>query len=121
MPKGYRKPRLEREMLRQLGEAVAHQMKDPRVGWVTVTRVELSNDLSVAKVFVSQLGGPQDRDRALNALNGARGFFQSILRRGLSMRQIPELRFLFDKGMENVHRVGEILRSLKRESRSEEE
>lgn len=120
MPKGYRKERLEREILRQVSEILAFQMKDPRLGLVTVTRVQLSNDLSLAKVFVSKLEGSAKRDDAVAILNRARGFIRTTLRKGLSIRQTPEVRFEVDKGLQNVHRVNEIFKSLKGEKGEEE-
>lgn len=121
MAKGYRKERLQREMLRQISEIVAFKMKDPRIGMVTVTRIELAADFSIAKVYVSSLADSKSRDAAVALLNRARGFIQSILRRGLSIRQIPELRFVVDKGLDNVRRVEQIFRSLEAEKSGEEE
>jgi ribosome-binding factor A len=118
MAKGYRKPRLEKEMLRQIAELIAFGMKDPRLSLVTVTRVELSADFSVAKVFVSPIGEGRRREEAVGLLNRARGFVQSHLRRGLSIRQVPELRFTLDKGLENVQRVEKIFRGLDEERRA---
>lgn len=121
MPKGFRKQRLEREMLRQISEILSFKMKDPRLGLVTVTRVELAADLSIAKVYISQLGPDSKKETVVGLLNKAKAFFHASLRRGLSIRQIPELRFVVDKGLENVQRVEQIFKSLRQEKGGEEE
>jgi ribosome-binding factor A len=121
MPKGYRKQRLEREMLRQISEIIAYKMKDPRLGLVTVTRVELAPDFSVAKVFVSPMGPSEKKDTVVGLLNKAKPFVHSILRKGLTIRQVPDVRFIVDKGLENVQRVEQIFKSLRKEKGGEEE
>jgi ribosome-binding factor A len=121
MAKGYRKERLEREMLRQISEIITFKMKDPRVGMTTVTRVELSPDFAFAKVFVSHLGDKKAKENVVALLNKARGFVQSMLRKGLKIRQLPEIRFVLDKGLENVQQVERIFKSLEREEQGKEE
>lgn len=112
---GFRKERLEREMLRRVSEIVTYEIKDPRVGSATVTRVELSNDFSVAKVFVSVMADEKTRDETIAALNAAATFVRGRLREEIRLRTHPEVRFVLDKGLENVLQVEEILNRLKKE------
>lgn len=112
---GFRKERLEREILRRVSEIVAYEIKDPRVGSATVTRVALSNDFSVAKVFVSVMADEKTRADTIAALNSAAGFVRSRLREEVRLRTAPEVRFVPDKGLENVFQVEAILERLKRE------
>ncbi len=121
MAKGYRKERLEKELLRQLGEIVAHRMKDPRISLATVTRVELSPDLAFAKVYVTLMGGDKAKEQGVSLLNKARAYVQSVLKKEIRIRVLPELRFIRDKGIENVHRVEKIFKELAREKTGEEE
>ena len=87
-------------------------LKDPRIGFVTVTGVETSSDLRHAKVFVSVLGGQTERDETMAALSKSRGFLQSRINASLHMKRTPQLQFLYDDTLDNAFRIE---RALKRE------
>jgi len=117
-----RRPGQVAEIVRQvLAEALARDIRDPRVGLVTLTRVEVSGDLSHAKVFVmaSSEGGvaksEEDGARALEGLKSAAGFLRSRIAKALSTRTIPELHFELDRGLEHAARINAVLADLKRE------
>ncbi len=102
--------------LRQvIAEALSREIRDPRVGFVTVTGVLVTNDLSHARVSVSVPGGEAEKTRALQGLQSAAGFLRSRAARALTTRTVPELHFELDKGVEHAARIEELLGSIRRE------
>jgi ribosome-binding factor A len=91
----------------------AEGLKDPRVGFVTVTGVETSSDLRHAKVYVSVLGSKTERDLTMTALEKSRGFLQAKINASLHMRHTPQLQFFYDDTLDNALRIE---RALKREA-----
>jgi ribosome-binding factor A len=95
--------RVDEAMKQVLSEAIP-TLKDPRIGFVTVTAVETSRDLDHAKVWVSVFGSDRQRKRTLEALEGARGFLQAQVNRQLKLRRTPHLEFVYDRAVEHgVH------------------
>jgi ribosome-binding factor A len=107
-----RAERVAREVQRELADLVRREVKDPRVGFVTITRVEVSADLREAKAYFMPLGDAADRDEVAAGLTAAAPFLQGRLGRQLRLRSTPRLTFAFDRGMENLHRVHDVLREL---------
>lgn len=104
------------ETLRQvITEALAREIRDPRVGFVTVTAVLVTNDLSHARVLVSVPGEDADKARALEGLQSAAGFLRSRAARSLTTRTVPELHFELDRGLEHAARINQLLNTIKRE------
>jgi ribosome-binding factor A len=91
----------------------AEGLKDPRIGFVTVTGVETSPDLRHAKVYVSVLGGKTERALTMKALEKSRGFLQAKINASLHMKRTPQLQFLYDETLDNALRIE---RALKREA-----
>jgi ribosome-binding factor A len=111
-----RRPEQMAETLRQvITDALAREVRDPRVGFVTVTAVLVSNDLSHARVMVSAPGEDADKTRALEGLQSAAGFLRSRAARALTSRTVPELHFELDRGLEHAARINELLNTIKRE------
>lgn len=111
-----RRPEQMAETLRQvITDALAREVRDPRVGFVTVTAVLVSNDLSHARVMVSTPGEDADKARALEGLQSAAGFLRSRAARALTTRTVPELHFELDRGLEHAARINELLNTIKRE------
>jgi ribosome-binding factor A len=111
-----RRPEQMAETLRQvITDVLARELRDPRVGFVTVTGVLVSNDLSHARVMVSVPGEDADKTRALEGLQSAAGFLRSRAARTLTTRTVPELHFELDRGLEHAARINELLNTLKRE------
>jgi ribosome-binding factor A len=92
-----------------LSAAITTELKDPRVGFVTVTAVETSPDLRHARVFVSVLGNPGERRRSLQALDNAHGFLQRRVGSELRMKNTPSLQFVYDETPERGMRITELL------------
>jgi len=91
----------------------AEGLKDPRIGFVTVTGVETSADLRHAKVYVSVLGGKTERELTMKALEKSRGFLQAKINASLHMKRTPQLQFFYDETLDNALRIQ---RALKREA-----
>jgi ribosome-binding factor A len=101
MPKEYsRTQRIGDQMQRELSQLIQREIKDPRVGLVTVTAVEVSRDLSNAKVFVTVMGREADDATAVEesrkVLQGAAGFLRMQLGKAMQLRTVPQLRFHYD-------------------------
>jgi ribosome-binding factor A len=105
---GRRNERLSQEIREDVARIVS-QLKDPRIGFVTVTRVELTPDLRTAHVHVGILGGGADREKTLGGLRQASGFVRRELGRRLHVRHTPEIAFHYDEGLDATERVAQLL------------
>ena len=117
------KPRRTERLGEQIRDEVAlivgRELKDPRIGgFVTVTRVELASDLSLAKVFVSVLGEPKQAEDTLKGLRAGAGFVRRAIGQRLRIRQTPAIEFVLDKGLEHADRVGRLLDEVARAERA---
>jgi ribosome-binding factor A len=98
------------EALREvLSARIAEGLKDPRIGFVTVTAVETSPDLRHARVFVSVLGSEQERTDTLAGLQHAHGLLQAEIARLTHMKRTPELKFVYDETVDHGMRITELL------------
>jgi ribosome-binding factor A len=109
---GKRLDRVNHLIREEVSLLLQRELKDPRLGFVTVTEVETSRDLRLAKVFVSVLGDEQQWASSLAALGSARGFIRNWLRQHLDLRVTPELEFRADRSMEHAARIQELLKQL---------
>jgi ribosome-binding factor A len=100
------------ESIRQVLSEGVGQLKDPRIGFVTVTGVETSPDLRHARVFVSVLGGERKRERSLVGLQAAHSVLQSRLARELRMKRTPQLAFEYDPSVERGVRMTKLIDEL---------
>ena len=101
-----------------LSVAITTALKDPRVGFVTVTGVDTSPDLRHAHVFVSVLGDDQQREESLAGLESARGYLQSRVGAELRLKHTPQLDFRYDETVERAQRLQELLREDREEPAS---
>lgn len=104
-----RKERLAEQILEEVAIIVQTEMDDPRLQFLTVTHVEMSDDLRHARVFVSIMAEDAEREETLAALHHARGYIRSLLASRLTMRRVPTLHFYLDESLENSLRVWELL------------
>jgi ribosome-binding factor A len=109
---GKRLDRVNQLIREEISLLLQRELKDPRLGFITVTGVETSPDLRLAKVFVSVLGDEGQWAASLSALGGARGFIRNWLRRHLELRTTPELSFRADRSIEHAARIQQLLRQL---------
>jgi ribosome-binding factor A len=107
--------RVTEAIKRELSFILDRQVEDPRIGMVTVTRVDLSDDLRHAKVYVSFLGGDEEKALGLKLLKKARGYLRSELAGRLDLRVVPELMFLIDESAENYLRIEKLLKEIHEE------
>ncbi|MFA1820632.1 30S ribosome-binding factor RbfA [Virgibacillus oceani] len=104
--------RVAEQMKKELGEILTSKIKDPRVGFVTVTDVEVTGDLQQATVFISVLGDEKEKQDSLLGLSKAKGFIRSEIGQRIRLRKTPELLFEFDEALEHGNRIETILRDL---------
>ena len=100
------------ESVRQVLSEQVGRLKDPRIGFVTVTGVETSSDLRQARVFVSVLGGERKRTQTLEALDAAHSVLQGALARELRMKRTPQLTFEYDPSVERGVRMTKLIDEL---------
>jgi ribosome-binding factor A len=116
---GKRLERVNQLIKEEISMLVQRQLKDPRLGFVTVTEVDTSPDLKHAKVFVSVLGPEEQWASSFKALESARGFVWSWLRRNLDLRVTPEIMFRPDRSMEHAAHIQSLLADLKARAAAE--
>ena len=101
--------RVNEAMREVLSGAITSELKDPRVGFVTVTAVETSPDIRHARVFVSVLGNPGEQRRTMQALDSAHGFLQRRVGSELRMKHTPQIQFVYDDTPERGMRISQLL------------
>ena len=111
MSRPERMRRIDEAMKQVLSEGIP-TLKDPRIGFVTVTAVETSRDLDHAKVWVSVFGSERQRERTLEALAGAVGVLQARVNRELKLRRTPHLEFVYDRAVEHGVRMTHLIDEL---------
>lgn len=112
------KQRLERvsEALRQEISKIVHgELKDPRIGFVTITKVDLSKDLRFARVYYSVMGEEKDQSRTVKGLNSARGYIKRLIGERLGLKFTPEIVFEVDRSLAYAKHIYEVLDKIKRE------
>ncbi len=97
------------------------KLEDPRLKGVTLTRLELTKDLKMARVYFSLIGEKHMVDEAARALEGARGVFKGAIGDNLDLRYIPELEFHFDRNPAHADRIDRIIKQINKESEGPEE
>ena len=106
---GDRMRRVNEAVREVLSDAVGQDLKDPRIGFVTVTDVKTSPDLRHARVYVTVLGGQEERDAALAGLQSAHGVLQRRVNAELRMKRTPALEFVYDETTDRAMRMEELL------------
>lgn len=91
--------RVGEQIKKELSQLIQTELKDPRIGFLTVTGVEVTNDLSQAKIYLSVLGDEEQKANSLKALEKANGFLRSELGKRIRLRHTPELIFKFDESI----------------------
>jgi ribosome-binding factor A len=104
--------RLERvaeEIREEIARLLTRDIKDPRIGFVTITRVSVTPDLRTARVWVGVLGDETQRKRGLDGLKHSAGYMRRLVGQHLGLRYAPELHFLYDEGLDATDRVAQLL------------
>ncbi len=110
-----RKDRVASQIIDILSEMILRDLKDPRIGFVTLTGAEVSADLRYVKVFISVLGEEEARKQCLKALNGASGMMRGEVTRRARLRVAPEITFHYDTGLEHGQRIFSLLCTIEEE------
>ena len=92
-----------------LGDAITTELKDPRIGFVTVTEVDTSPDLRAARVYVSVLGSPEERESSLAGLRSSHGVLQGKIASGMRLKRTPTLTFEYDESVDRGTRISRLL------------
>ncbi|CAA7602537.1 Ribosome-binding factor A domain protein [Acididesulfobacillus acetoxydans] len=108
----HRANRLAETLKEEISQLIREQLKDPRLGFVTVTAVDAAEDLSRAKVYVSVLGSPEDAKASLLVLNRAAGYIRSEIGKRVRLRQTPEIVFKYDPSIEHGAHIAKLLREV---------
>jgi len=104
--------RVGEQIKKELSQILQTEFKDPRLGFITVTGVDITNDLSEAKVFLSVLGSDEQKEDTLKALAKGTGFLRGELGRRIRLRRTPDLIFKFDSSVEYASRIETLLHQI---------
>jgi ribosome-binding factor A len=104
-----RQERVQHVIRDVIGELLSRKIKDPRIGFVSVINVEVTRDMSLAKVFVSVYGTEEAKTKSMEGLRSAQGLIRSEVSKALAMRKAPEILFVLDEGIERSIRVSKLL------------
>ncbi|RPF55951.1 30S ribosome-binding factor RbfA [Aquisalibacillus elongatus] len=112
-----RSNRVAEQMKKELGDILSRKIKDPRVGFVTVTDVQVSGDLQQAKVFISIFGDEEKKEETLIGLAKSKGFIRSEIGNRIRLRKVPELTFEIDETIEHGNKIERIIQDLNEDDR----
>lgn len=99
---------------KEISTIILNELRDPRIGFVTVTGVSVSDDLKHAKVYISVMGTAQEIEKTFRGLDSARGYIQNCIGRRIKLRYTPEISFRPDTSVSYGSHIDELLRNLKR-------
>lgn len=111
----HRSQRLRELVKEEFGSILQKELKDPRIGFVSVTDVEVSNDYSHVKIFVSIMGDAEAKKATMEGLESAKGFIRTELGKRIRLRHTPEVHILADNSIEHGSRIFELLEEVKKE------
>lgn len=116
-----RMSRVGEEIKKELSMLLQRGLKDPRIGFVTVTDVEVSSDLQLAKVFVSIFGSEEERKASLAGLQKAKGYLRTEIGKRVKLRHIPDFTFKLDESIDYGSKIESILREISTEEGKQDE
>ncbi len=108
--------RVGEQIKKELSLIIQAELKDPRIGFITVTGVEVTNDMSQARVYLSVLGSDEQKEETLKAIARGTGFIRSELGKRIRLRHTPELLFKFDSSIEYGSRIESLLTDINRDN-----
>ena len=117
----YRKEKLEEQIKRIISELLLREIKDPRIGFATITGVELAKDFSAAKIGISVLGDPRDIRKTLEGIQSATPYIQHRVGKALSIRITPKLSFFMDSSIAESTEMVNLLNTLEESERKKED
>jgi len=110
-----RAERVQEALRQEISRIVQNEIKDPRLGFITITKVELTKDLRLARVYFSVLGEDKDKRLALKGLNSAKGYIKGLIADRVKLRLTPEIAFNIDVSEEHTRKIYDILDKIKKE------
>jgi ribosome-binding factor A len=119
MKRGHRPERVAEAIRQTIAKFLTADLRDPRIGFVTVTGVRVSGDLTHAWVRVSVMGVPEEQERSLTGLASAAGYLRAQIARELPLRVVPELHFERDKGLEHATQIERLLKDIDKREESD--
>jgi ribosome-binding factor A len=116
-----RSERVQEALRQEISKIVQGEIKDPRIGFITITKVELTQDLRYAKVYFSILGDAKDNSKALQGLNSAKGYIKNIVADRIKLRFVPEITFKVDESLQYTQEIYDLLNRIKKEKGGSDE
>lgn len=110
----FKQERLERILEREISTIISTEVKDDRLRFVTITKVSITNDLSLATVYYTVIGNEEQKIATSENLVSAKGFIKSSLSKKLDIRKTPDLRFKYDESLDYGDKIEQILKNLKK-------
>ncbi|EGQ3208909.1 30S ribosome-binding factor RbfA [Staphylococcus pseudintermedius] len=107
-----RAERVGEQMKKELMDIINNKLKDPRVGFLTITDVQPTNDLSLAKIYLTVLGSDKERENTFKGLEKAKGFIKSEIGQRMRLRIVPDLQFEYDESIEYGNRIERLIQDL---------
>ena len=118
---GIRSERVEGQLKKEISKILLEDLKDPRVGFVTITRIELTGDIRYARIYFSILGDDKAKEESLKGIKSAVGFIRKLIAERIKLRYVPELYFKLDNSLEysiNLEKTFERIKNEHKESQS---
>jgi ribosome-binding factor A len=120
MMEGKRSEKIADLIHKETSQMLLKTLKDPRIGFVTITRVAVSEDCRLAKVYFSVVGTLAEKEESTKGLNSAKGYVRRELGRRIGLRYTPEIMFQFDPSIEYAIHIGEVIHHLQQERKKNE-
>ena len=108
----HRPNRLSETLKEEISQLILVELKDPRIGFVTVTSVDVANDLAHAKVYISVLGSEDEGKASLDTLNRAAGFIRTEIGKRIRLRHVPAIVFVYDPSIQHGAHIAKLLRDV---------
>jgi ribosome-binding factor A len=105
----YRKLRIQDQLREEISLIIQREIKDPRIGFVTILEVKMTDDLKIAKVYCSVYGEDEEKKKSIEALQRSKGFIKFLLGKRVQLKYMPDLTFILDNTFEKVARIEELL------------
>ena len=113
--------KIQELMKQEISQIILQELKDPRIGFVTVTQVEVTRDLSLAKVYVSIMGSEEQIAKSWKGLNSSLGFIRREVGHRIRLRVTPELKFVLDKSLDYSDHIQKLLLQIERDEQNKEQ
>lgn len=115
-----RSERVQEALRQEISRVVHEELKDPRLGFLTITKVDVTKDLRYARIYFSVLGETKDKKLALKGLNSAKGYIKNLISERIKLRFMPQIEFKIDESLEHTKEIYDLLDKLKKERHDDE-